>query len=302
VIPNLHLTRLHVLVAVVEHGGIGRAAFALNMAQPTVSFHIRELERTFGTKLVTSRGSPVTLSESGEVVYQLGKRILADAEAMSDRVDALVRGEAGRLKVGLSLSLEGARTYTSIMQPFLARYPRAHVSIRFGLSGFLCEQVAARELDLAYLVLLVPHPELVSEPLHEEELLLLVSPAHPLAKRKTIAPQDLANTSFIVPSRGEARQDEYEAVTRQWGLPSSTSSVEVDSGEGWVQAARAGIGVATVYRPAAEDEIRSGTLVPLPVETRSGTFGLVYRPDAHWSPLMKGFADQVRSAVTSRAN
>jgi DNA-binding transcriptional LysR family regulator len=288
-------------VAVVDHGGIGRAAFALNMAQPTVSFHIRELEKTFGTKLITSRGSPVTLSDSGDVVYQLGKRILADAEAMNDRVDALVRGEAGRLTVGLSLSLEGARTYTSIMQPFLAKHPRAHVSIRFGLSGFLCEQVAARELDLAYLVLLVSHPELVSEPLHEEELLLLVSPGHPLARQETISPQDLANANFIVPSRG-ARQDEYGAVLRQWGLGPGTSSVEIDSGEGWIQAARSGIGVATVYRPAAEDEIRNGTLVPLAAETRKGTFGLVYRPDAHWSPLMKGFAEQVRSAVGSRSD
>ena len=71
--------------------------------------------------------------------------------------------------------------------------------------------------------------------------------------------------------------------------------------EGWIQAARAGLGVATVYRPAAEEEIKQGTLRALPVASRRGLFGLVYRADAYWTPLMTSFAEQIRRAAGARA-
>ena len=300
VAPAIQLTRLEVFVAVVEAGGVTKAALRLDLAQPTVSFHMRELERSFGTKLITSRGPSVRLTEAGEVVYEMSKRILYDANAMVQRVDAIVKGAAGRLKVGVALSLEGPWLYRAVLRPFLNKQAGVHVFLRSGLSIALCEQVAAGELDMGYVVSLVVPPGVVFEPLHEEDLLFLVAPDHPLARRDTITPQELANSRFIVPSQGLAGRGEYEAVLRLSGFPPGTNAVELDSGEGWIQAARAGLGVATVYRPAAEEEITQGTLTALPVASRRGLFGLVYRADAYWTPLMTSFADHIRRAAGAR--
>src|SRR3954447_13836024 len=95
-LPDLSLTRLRIFAAVVEQGGYSAAASSLAISQPTVSFHLRALERACGMPLVAYRGRRVHLTAAGQALYGLARRTLRDAETLAAQLADLRAGRAGR--------------------------------------------------------------------------------------------------------------------------------------------------------------------------------------------------------------
>src|SRR5919201_4030576 len=83
---GLSLLRLQVFVAVAEHGGYSAAAASLDLAQPTVSFHIKALEQLLRAKLVVYRDRRVHLTAAGHELYRAASNILRDAERLAAAV------------------------------------------------------------------------------------------------------------------------------------------------------------------------------------------------------------------------
>src|SRR5829696_6355328 len=105
---ELSLARLRILAAIVEQGGYSAAANWLALSQSTVSFHVRELERTLGTPLLVYRARRVHLTAAGEAVYSLARRALRDAEELADQIADLRAGHAGRMRLGAGIAFEQA--------------------------------------------------------------------------------------------------------------------------------------------------------------------------------------------------
>src|ERR671933_1387977 len=101
---GLSLLRLQVFVAVADHGGFSAAADYLDLGQPTVSFHIKALERLLGTRLVVYRERRVHLTPAGTELYRVASRMLRDAEHLAAAVRNIGHGEAGQLHVGASMA------------------------------------------------------------------------------------------------------------------------------------------------------------------------------------------------------
>src|SRR5579872_1911117 len=103
---GLTLQRLQVFVAVADHNGFSAAAESLDVGQPTVSFHIKALERLLGAKLLVYRDRRVHLTAEGEALYRFAAQTLRETERIAATVRNIRDGQAGHLRVGASMAFE----------------------------------------------------------------------------------------------------------------------------------------------------------------------------------------------------
>ncbi|MCD3082827.1 LysR family transcriptional regulator, partial [Salmonella enterica subsp. enterica serovar Enteritidis] len=95
------LKLLSYLIAVAEELHFGRAAARLNMSQPPLSIHIKELEQQLGTLLFIRHSRSVALTHAGKVLMEESRRLLASANQALARVEQIGGGEDGRIELGV---------------------------------------------------------------------------------------------------------------------------------------------------------------------------------------------------------
>ena len=96
----MNLRHLRTFIAIVDAGGVARAATRLHMTQPTASRQVEALETEFGVPLFDRIGRRVRLTSEGEDLLLRGRRLLAEADAMGERARALKAGDTGLLRIG----------------------------------------------------------------------------------------------------------------------------------------------------------------------------------------------------------
>jgi len=96
----MNLRHLRTFIAIVDAGGVARAAARLHMTQPTASRQVEALETEFGVPLFDRIGRRLRLTSEGEDLLLRGRRLLAEADAMGERGRALKAGDTGLLRIG----------------------------------------------------------------------------------------------------------------------------------------------------------------------------------------------------------
>src|SRR3954462_4985394 len=97
---EISLDRLRTLIAITERGSFADAARALNLAPPTVSLHIAELEDRIGAPLLSRKRGRVRPWARGGVLGERAGRLLADAEQALDDIQREGQGLEGRVRLG----------------------------------------------------------------------------------------------------------------------------------------------------------------------------------------------------------
>lgn len=219
----MDLTRLTYFVAVAEAGSFSRAAAALHLSQPALSRQVLLLEEELGQKLLERTGRGVVLTESGRALLQHAHGILAlAAQAESDMQERL-RSPRGRVTIGLPPWVARAIA-ADLVQGFLQEYPDVTICIEENLSVSLREWLMAGRLDLA-LLFDPPHsPQIMTETLLREPLVLVSS--EPLPDKIRLA---AVSERKLTMARGpNALRRLLESYTEPRGLPLRLVA-EVDS-------------------------------------------------------------------------
>ncbi|MGH3479595.1 MAG: LysR family transcriptional regulator, partial [Nocardioidaceae bacterium] len=102
----LDLFRLLVFVTVVDRNGYSAAARHLNLAQPTVSHHVSELEKALRTPLLHYEQRAVHLTAAGREVYRVALVMLTEQERLTQSLRAIKKGRTGRVRLGASIAFE----------------------------------------------------------------------------------------------------------------------------------------------------------------------------------------------------
>jgi DNA-binding transcriptional LysR family regulator len=272
--PELRLLRY--FVAVAEELHFGRAAARLQIAQPSLSRAIRDLERMLGTDLFTRTKRSVRLTDAGRALLADGPRALAEVERAFEHARSVGHGEVGELRLGFlpSAALE--------LVPAVVRASReAHPGVRFRLLELLDEPQleALREgaVDVGLLRTPRPSSELAFEPLLSERLSLVVAPDHRLASRSRVRYADLRNEGLLIWPRAEAAET-YDAIIeacRRAGF-SPRLVQEASSPLTLLGLVAAGIGVgvaASAYRAHTVTDV-----VFIPITDSEATLYLAWRP------------------------
>ena len=124
----MNLRHLRTFIAIVDAGGVARAAARLHMTQPTASRQVEALESEFGVPLFDRIGRRVRLTSEGEDLLLRGRRLLAEADAMDERARALKAGDTGLLRIGAT-----PQAIESLLIDFLAGYRLRHPGVEIRL-------------------------------------------------------------------------------------------------------------------------------------------------------------------------
>lgn len=278
---NLDLFRLLVFVTVVDRNGYSAAARRLNLAQPTVSHHVSELERACGAELLHYRNRAIHLTAAGQEVYRAALTMLAEQDRLEDSLGDLREGRRGRVRLGASMAFEQKYFFDGVITPFCRSNEGILLSVRFGHSRREAQAVLDRELDLAYVLRWHLPSEARFEHLHDLRLTFLASRRHPLAGKESVTVDDLARAGLITASLNGIEAGFYREVLAEFGLTGDHSVLEIDGVLPRALATAAGLGVMTTFLPEHAVDAVADDLVALPVTGTPTTVqaGLVQRAD-----------------------
>lgn len=285
--PDLSLMRLRVFAAVAEQGGYSAAARSLGLSQPTVSFHVQALEQAFGTTLLIYRERRAHLTPAGEAVHALARRTLRDVAELSAQIAGLAAGQAGRVRLAVSIAFEQAFFFREVIAPFGRAHPNIELCLRFGTSRQMVEAIRAREADLAYVMHCHMPSDVRYQPLHGSRAVFLAAETHPLAAQPGPAPAQAGDPDLIAAPLDSAEWEYYGQVIRDAGLRHYRVALEITGIQARVLAAQAGLGVLAAFWPAYAGPVTLPGLRPVRIggDSPSGPeFGLVQRRE---EPVMR---------------
>ncbi|MFD5139461.1 LysR family transcriptional regulator [Streptomyces sp. NPDC058378] len=276
----MHFQQLAYFVAVAEARHFTRAAEEVHVSQPSLSQQIKALENELGAELFSRARGNIALTDAGEALLPLARRILADADTARHEVQELVQLRRGRIRLGATPSV-CTGLLPDVLRAFHGAHPGIQLLIEEGGSHDLVRQLARGALDLALLVLPLPaaSPALTTVELLHEDLVVVSSESRPAPGRKgSVHIADLENEPLVMFRHGYDLRELTVAACRAEGFePSFTvEGGEMDAVLGFV---RAGLGIAVVPRMVAVRAGQGLRTTPLATPGLRRTIALAHRSD-----------------------
>ncbi len=243
----MDLRQLNALVAVADHGSFSAAAEALHTVQSNVSAHVARLERELGATLVDR--SAGRLTEEGETVVARARRISAELDGVTADVAALRHDIRGSTRLGM-IGTTARWLVPRLLAAMRERHPGVHLVVVDATSTSLEPRLSSGSIDLAVVNLPVPDPDLTSERLFDEDLVLVVPAAHAVAGRGVVELAELAALPLLLPPRGTSFRDEIETAAAAHGF-ALQALAEVDGVRLIASLALEGLGPAILPATAA---------------------------------------------------
>lgn len=286
----MELLELRAFLAVVTEGSFSKAGARLRRTQPAISLAVRRLETELGQKLFDRTSNPGTLTAAGAVLRDYADRILRlseEAESSVREIDDLRRGRV----------LIGANDATvPILLPLIVNfqktYPQILVDIRRTHARHLPVEVLHGNLDFGMMTFHATERRLRDVLLGDDELVAIVAPAHPFARRDKLTLAEWAREPIVFhsdPSPARERVMRY-ADERKITL---NVRVTVPSIDGIKLAVEMGIGISLLPGRSVVSEIRRKQLVAVPIpELRlPRQVRLVYRRGSQLSQAAQAFLE-----------
>jgi DNA-binding transcriptional LysR family regulator len=252
------LRAFEVFVAVVSRQGFARAAQALDTSPANVTRYIGELEAHLGTRLLNRHSRKLSLTESGEALYERARAILADVDEAVAVSSSTALTPQGRLRINAPLSFGLLH-----LAPCWPRFARLHPKVELDVS--LIDRVVdivEEGFDLAIRISRSGSTAHAARKLATSRNVVCASPEYLRQHGMPATPAELGQHACIV----------YEHVGSEWtlldadGRPQAVrvrAAMQTNNGDTAAAAARAGLGI--VWQPTflVGADLRAGRLVPL---------------------------------------
>src|SRR4249920_1541558 len=250
----MDLRQLEILQAIAETGSFTACGRKLHVSQSAISRQILLLEEELGEPLFLRVGRTVRMTPAAESLVQLGKRVFQDVRETIGVITDRTRELRGTLR------LSGGMTVCLYVFPPLLKYlrrvhPQLDVRLTVATAGRSVQEIRGGRVDAGLLTLPVEESDLVTVPVLREELLLVTTPTHPLARRRKVAPADLDGQPFVLFEVGSATRkviDQFFATEKiEPTIVMDTENVEIIKAM-----VKTGLGIGIVPYQAIDREVR----------------------------------------------
>src|SRR5262245_13753333 len=292
----MDLRQLAALVAIADHGSFSAAAKALFTVQSNVSAHIARLEQELGVTLVDrSRGR---LTDEGALVAARARAVQQELDGIYADLSSRGKEVVGEARLGV-ISTTARWLVPQVLTALQTAHPRVRAIVVESPTTTLLPQLGAGQLDAAVINLPVEEPDLIVEPIFEEEMLLLVTSGHPLAARNEVSLAELADHRLLLPAPGTGLRQEIDAEASREGIELAPLA-EIDGVRLLTSLALDGFG-ATIVPATALPGWLKGDWVRVPVPGLAPRqVGLARRRHVQPSPAARAVADVLREVVRTK--
>jgi DNA-binding transcriptional LysR family regulator len=199
----MELRHLRYFVAVAQELNFRRAASLLHMAQPPLSMQIKVLEGELGVQLFDRSSRAITLTAAGSRFLIDARRVLDEAVLAEANAKKAAAGVVGSLRIGFMLSTAHNLLGNAISK-FKSDYPEVELNLLDLTNSEQVKALADDHIDIAFTRSQIGKPELETEILFEEAMVMMVPSTDPLAKKKRLAWKDLQGKTIVTLHPGQA--------------------------------------------------------------------------------------------------
>lgn len=296
----LNLYPLSLFSAVVQHGGVSRAASHLRMTQPALSMQIKSLERRLGVPLFLRQGNKFELTEFGEIAYTYAQKLLSLEQQLVDALTELGTGAAGHIQIGSNRPF-GRYLLPLYMVPFMEAHPQVRFTVTYDNTDTICQAVVDEAVDVG-LVTWSAHdmlaPSLTFRRLRQDHWCLVAAATSPWAltshSGRTVLGQAPLITGLLDSPHGKMIHQHLARL----GFMESHYFVRMRLGdlESIKWAVLANLGVAFLPHSTIAQELHGRLLVELDLEDSPPLildFALILKKQRYLPPTVAGFLDFV---------
>ncbi|MEE2058579.1 LysR family transcriptional regulator [Rhodococcus artemisiae] len=273
----MDLRQMEYFLAVVDNGGVNRAAAALRVAQPSLSQAVRKLEKDLGTELFHRVGRGLVLAPAGEALVGPARMILRDAEAAANAVRSAGRPSGGRIDIAAISDMS-----TDPLSVWVARFRARNHDVQFRIderddAADVIDLVRSGACELGFLPMPIAGGDLVTADLVRQNFVLVCPPGTDALWPDPVPADALAGVPFVMSERGTATRDYLDETLRLRGVEPRIV-VEVPQRGAVLPIVMAGGGAAIIpLRIALEAHRHNGVVRELSPHL-SRQLGVVHRP------------------------
>ncbi len=290
--------KLKVFCTVAETKSFSKASEIIHLTQPAVSLQIQALEELYETKLFDRSSSTVSLTHAGEILYKYAKEILALYSAAEKNIGELTGLVKGSISVGASTTIAN-HVLPTVIADFRKTHPKIKIHLAVGNTKRIVEFLNSGNIDIGLVEGDVARQKLVVEKLISDELVVIVPPLHPWAKKKEVSIYDVTKEPFILREEGSGTRQIIEKYLNKHGISTHDmkTSMMLGSTEAIKEAVECGTGISIMSRWAARKESKYGSLklLSLREERFLRDFSLIFQKNAIASHAVDEFLTYLKS-------
>ncbi len=260
----MDIHHLKIFAAVYKNKSFTRASEDLHISQPTISEHIKNLEKSLECRLFDRLGRAIMPTGEADLLYPRALQLLDDLENIQQEISAAGAGIKGNLTIGAS-TIPGTYILPRVAYTFKQQYPDIVFEILIGDSARITGMVLQHELLCGIVGAKVVSAKLDYTPLFEDELVLVATKK--VLVQKTISPEKLAEIPFLQRETGSGTRQSFENYLEKNNIAADTLKVVATLGStGAVkQAVKEGLGGSVISRIAVQEELDRGILHEIPI-------------------------------------
>jgi aminoethylphosphonate catabolism LysR family transcriptional regulator len=226
---------------VASQGGVGRAAKALNVGQPTVSAHLKTLEDYFRVELFYRRGRRLELTEVGKSLHEITRGLYGHESEAVAFLRSVGRSEHGRLRVGAV----GPFDVMEMVHVFHAKHRWVELSVDILPPRELLARLRAFDLDVGVFADPPEEPEFTSLLYDRHPVRVIVPAHHRLSRRKSVSLRDLEGESFVLRDSASVSRRVFEHALQRAGVK-IRPVIRINSREAAREAVARGMGLGII--------------------------------------------------------
>ena len=287
---DMDFEQLRTFQQVCRLSSFSRAAEKLGVTQPAISAQIRSLEKEVGARLFDRDGGRVTFTAAGRLFEPFADHCLQCQSHIIVSVNDLYKSARGEVSVSCS---EATSLY--ILPPVFSHYKKQYARVNLNIVRSehtrSLEAVFNRDVDFAIASMPVKDPRLVVQPIHRDDIVLVVAPTHPLAMREVIKLDELSQFPLLLLKHGRQRTQIDNFFLHHEVQP--RVAMELDSSELLKRLVCADIGMGFLPRANVLDDEHAGLLNVVKVEGMRlhRELALIFRKDKTLTRAAQAFVE-----------
>ncbi|MFC0472577.1 LysR family transcriptional regulator [Halalkalibacter kiskunsagensis] len=265
----MNIDHLKIFVTVVELRHFSKAAKLLNLSQPNVSLHIRNVENELETTLFIRSPKQVKVTAAGEKFYIKAKEILSLYEEAKQEIADQKHIVQGTIKIGASFTI-GEYILPRVLAEYANEHPGVNVEVIVGNTEEVISKTRSNELDISLIEGEVIDHEIEAVPFMNDEIIIIAPTNHPLSQLRMVKPELLQDQVWILRESGSGTRAYSNQLIQNLNLHVRRSFV-FSSSQGIKEAVSAGLGIAMISRLTVRKELELGELKEINVANRRFT-------------------------------
>lgn len=290
VMNNRHMK---IFVQVYEKLSMTLAAEALYISQPSVSQAIKELEEYYGVRLFERYPKRLYPTPEGDLLYNYCRQILG----LYDEAKKDILSLTGKttISVGANISA-GTVLIEKYIDRFHEKYPDVRVFVKVAGSSALTNMLTRHQLDFALIEDLIFDTKLIQKPFYNDRIVFICSPDDPMASKKNIKFDDLRGRDFLLRNRGVGVRDKFDYLMKLHDIEVEPLWESANT-KALINAAKAGYGIAVLPYLLVREDIESGNVAQMDVESEALTrkLNITYHKDKIFNKWSKELIDIIES-------